>query len=322
MTQRQAPQTPPAGGGTPAPTHESGDLRQALLASLGLPADATPEAVEAAHERVATYLSSAPTELSGWATQQATAADAAHAVLTGKAGDVLSRRATPVTAARRTGDRPQIPKLVTVLGSIALIAAIVVGVYVWGPSRNPTQANPPVAMADQAAAGATAKPSPTATTLDTAKAKALEDKIKANPKDEQAMAELGDLYFGANHFQKAAALRQKMLALKPNDTNLMLSTGVALFNARDLKGAEAQWNNAIKVDPKKAEAYYDLGFLKLSQTPPDSAGAKALWDKVIELDPNGPLAQKVQNHMGAIMTPAPTGAAHGSGATPAPTTNK
>ena len=75
-------------------------------------------------------------------------------------------------------------------------------------------------------------------------------------------------------------------------------------------------------DPKKAEAYYDLGFLKLSKTPPDSAGAKALWDKVIELDPNGPLAQKVQNHMGAIMTPAPTGAAHGSGATPAPTTSK
>ena len=48
MTQRQAPQTPPAGGGTPAPTHESGDLGQAQLASLGLAADATPEAVDEA----------------------------------------------------------------------------------------------------------------------------------------------------------------------------------------------------------------------------------------------------------------------------------
>ena len=41
---------------------------------------------------------------------------------------------------------------------------------------------------------------------------------------------------------------------------------------------------------------------------------------MLELDGNGPLAQKVQNHMGALMTPAPTAPATSGTSSPAPTT--
>ncbi|AKT51008.1 tetratricopeptide repeat protein [Arsenicicoccus sp. oral taxon 190] len=295
MTQRTATTTPPT---------ESGDLRQALLASLGLPADATPEAVEAAHQRVASYLTAAPAELSGWAGQQAAAADAAHAVLTGRAGDVLGRRAAPAPRPRR-----ELPRIVTVLGSVALIAAIVVGVYLWGPGRTAQQTKPAVAMGDQSASGqGEQKPQATPTPVDPAKVKALEGKIAANPKDESSLAQLGDLYFAADNFAKATEYRTKLLTLKPDNTDVLLSVGVAMFNNKDLAGAERMWNKAVSLDPKKVEAYYDLGFLAISKTPPDAAKAKAMWDKVVELDPTSALAQKVQNHMSALVTPAPTAA--------------
>ena len=267
----QRPQNPsPGEGAAPSAQHGAGDLRHALLASLGLPADATPEAVEAAHERVARYLTQAPAELAPWANQQAAAADAAHAVLTGEAGDVLSRRTTPVVTG---ATRPAASNgLLKALLALAVIAALVMGVYAFGPQGG---TKPAVPMGDQQAA-ATAMPTPTPTAVDPAKVKELEARVAKNGKDVESMAALGNMYYGAGDYTQAARWREKILAVDPKDTDVLLSLGVALFNAGDMKGAEARWTEATKIDPKKAEAYYDLGFLALSQTPPDTAKAKAL----------------------------------------------
>ncbi len=40
-----------------------------------------------------------------------------------------------------------------------------------------------------------------------------------------------------------------------------------------------------RADPKNVEAYYDLGFLYVSRTPPDMAEAKKMWGKVVALAP-------------------------------------
>lgn len=308
----QTPSGAADGGTTPGgQTHPSQrELRTALLASLGLPADADAAAVEAAHAKVSGYLTSAPSELSAWAGQQAAAADAAHAVLTGKAGDVLARRATATTT---TAAPREIPKPLLVLGTLATIAAIVLGVYYFGPGRSATSQTPAVSMGQSAnpSAGASATPTP----VDAAKVAALEAKLKSNPKDIDSMAQLGDIYFAAEKYTDAAKWRQKMVDLSPKDTDLLLATGVAYLNAGDFKNAEDRWTKAITIDPKKTEAYYNLGFLQVMKTPPDSAKAKQMWDKVVELEPNGALAMKVQNHLGALATPAPTAPA----ATSAPT---
>ncbi|MCH8614161.1 tetratricopeptide repeat protein [Arsenicicoccus dermatophilus] len=317
---------PPSPQAPVVPQHEAGDLRQALLTSLGLPRDATPDDVDVAHDRVAAYLAAAPAELSVWAHQQAAAADAAHAVLTGKAGDVLARRVAATSASRPGATaaapaRRTLPTPLLLLAGLALITGIVLGVYKFGPGAQTTATKPPVTMGDQGSGqDATPQGMPTQakpTPADPAKIKALQDKVAKNPQDVSSMAQLGDLYFGADDFTNAALWRDKLVAQRPTDTDMLLAAGVAHLNAGDRAQAKAQWERAIALEPKKAEAYYDLGFLYLTQTPPDSARAKQMWDKVVELDGNGPLSQKVQNHMGALMTPAPGGAS-----TPAPTTSK
>ncbi|MCJ7710024.1 MAG: tetratricopeptide repeat protein, partial [Chloroflexi bacterium] len=56
----------------------------------------------------------------------------------------------------------------------------------------------------------------------------------------------------------------------------------------------------VVIDPKNAEAHYDLGFLYLNQVPPDWAAVQREWNTVIELDPTSPLAQTVQSHLDSL----------------------
>ena len=54
--------------------------------------------------------------------------------------------------------------------------------------------------------------------------------------------------------------------------------------------------------------HYDLGFLYMSQTPPDSANMQAEWKKVVAIDPNSNFAKTVVTHL-ASSTAAPTASA-------------
>lgn len=66
---------------------DSAAFTNTLLDWLGLPSDAGPDDIEAAHDRLVAFLDSAPPGLQPWARQQATAAGAAYAVLSGRETD-------------------------------------------------------------------------------------------------------------------------------------------------------------------------------------------------------------------------------------------
>ena len=83
-----------------------------------------------------------------------------------------------------------------------------------------------------------------------------------------------------------------------------LPLGVALFNQKKLAEAEKAWQGATSLDPKSAQAYYNLGFLYLSQD--KNAQAVSAWEKVIELDPKSTLAEGVKSHLEALKSPSAT----------------
>ena len=43
--------------------------------------------------------------------------------------------------------------------------------------------------------------------------------------------------------------------------------------------------------------HYDLGFLYMSQTPPDLVNQKIEWAKVVAIDPTSDLAKSVSTHI-------------------------
>jgi tetratricopeptide (TPR) repeat protein len=143
-------------------------------------------------------------------------------------------------------------------------------------------------------ASATAAPgAPAAVPIDQAKVAALTEKASANPTDVASLQGLGDAYFAASDYKNAALWDQKVLTVDPKNQVALLAAGAAQFNLGNAAEAMKQWLVAAALCPDNAEVHYDLGFLCMSQTPPDKARMTAEWKKVVAIDPNSNLAKTV-----------------------------
>ena len=308
---------------------EVAEFRNELLGRLGLQANASEQDIEAAHTELVEFLELSPKELKSWAAAQTTELDEAFALLTGPEQDLVPP-AAPSFATQPSGPDGPIPTSLAAPTAPAapsaplvskrrrtqllyavvpvLIAAIVLVVFNMGkPSDVP-------AMSDKTTNGAQAAPTggPTAVPLDKVKVTALTKKVTANPKDIASLQGLGDVYFASADYKNAAIWEQKILDVDPKNQVALLALGAAKFNANDPAAAKKHWLVAAKLYPKNAEVHYDLGFLYLSQTPPDMAKMTEEWNKVIAIDPNSEIAKTVATHLKGASNPA-------HGATPAPT---
>jgi cytochrome c-type biogenesis protein CcmH/NrfG len=322
-------------GGRP----DTAEIRDELLSRLGLRASASDQDVEAAHNGLVEFLELAPHEVNSWAAARAVDVDEAFALLSGPEQDLVpaaslaavaqdglnetspapsseparssgvtapATRSTPSApaglAALRT-NKPLQKKFVGVLAPL-LVLGVVLGVYFNGKSSEvPGISGTPTNSATTASGGATSVP------LDQVKVAALMEKITANPKDTASLAALGDLYFASSDFKNAGVFEQKILAIDPKNLKGLLAFGAAQFNQGNAVEAKKQWLVAAGLYPKSAEVHYDLGFLYMSQTPPDQVNMKAEWAKVVEIDPNSAIAKSVATHINGTKTPAPSASA-------------
>jgi len=301
---------------------DAAQLRNELLGRLGLRVDASDADVESAHNGLVEFLELAPREVKTWAAARTTDVDEAFALLSGPEQDLVA--ATRMTAmaqdvpvdlqmhtptsppapsafAALAANKPQRNKIVGAIGAV-LAVAVVFLVFQMGKGADvPGISGTPTGTETTAAAGA-------ATPVDPAKLAALMQKISANPKDIASLQGIGDLYFGAADYKNAIVWEQKILAVDPKNQVGLLSIGAAQFNLGNAVEAKKQWLIAAGLYPKNAEVHYDLGFLYLSQTPPDKANMTAEWEKVVAIDPNSDLAKTVGDHLKSS-TATPTASA-------------
>jgi tetratricopeptide (TPR) repeat protein len=309
---------------------DAAEYKQELLTRLGLRADASQQDIESAHSGLVEFLELAPGEVKSWATAQTADLDEALALLSGPEADLLPA-AQAVSLAKQTqgvspsapsaaphvSDSPATPLALPAAGTPVapnplrkrllmggvplLVAAVVAGVYFLGQT-------PAVPGMDGAPTGQeTAAPAaqPKSVPVDKAKVAALTKKITANPKDKASLQSIGDLYFGAADYKNASVWVRKVLVVDPKDKMALISLGAAQFNDGNSAEAKKQWLVAAKLYPNEAEVHYNLGFLYMSQTPPDSKNMQAEWKKVVDIDPSSQLAKTVSAH---IKSTAPTAA--------------
>jgi tetratricopeptide (TPR) repeat protein len=306
------------------------EFRQELLGRLGLRDNASDQDVEAAHNGLVDFLELAPHEVKSWATARTTDVDEAFALLSGPEEDLLppalpvvtatpegpvsldkdvvsESPAPPAFSARPMAPAPAAPgrrwpqrtQLVWAIVPL-LVVGIVLAVYYMGKGSDvPGISGTPTNQATTAPAAAKAAP------LDQAKVGALMQKITANPKDKASFQALGDIYFAAADYKNASVFEQKVLGVDPKNQVALLAGGAAQFNLGNAPAAKKLWLVAAKLYPKSAEVHYDLGFLYMSATPPDSANMTAEWKKVVAIDPNSALAKTVSSHL-ASSTPKAT----------------
>jgi len=278
-----------------SPTIDGADLRTELLGRLGLPADATDTDVAAARRAAKAVLDHAPDDQRAWAEEQLADVEAIASLLDDLGTPAAGESPSAVTpAATRSFRRPSWV-LAAVTGAV-LIGGVAFGVHTMNSSSIPGISGTPTTAASASAS---------ANALDMAKVGALMQKITANPKDSASLAQLSDIYFQAGDYKNSAVFSQKVLAITPKDDMAWVALGAAQFNQSQQADAKASWLKAVGINPKNAEAHYDLGFLYLSGDKPDNAAAKKEWAAVIAIDPKSDLAKTVQTHLASLNSASP-----------------
>jgi tetratricopeptide (TPR) repeat protein len=318
---------------TPPSAHH-GSVEDQLLAQLGMSPGSSESEIESAHDEIIDFLRAAPASLRSWARLRTAEADEAYARLQAgpQAADPAAFDAGPAPgqpAARRsrrssqpiaepgaeaaaveaTG-RPRNIRggLRYALGGVVALAvvAIVVVVYNLGAPTVP-------AITGSPAPGASGG-------VDPAQVTALMTQLAANPKDTTTLQSLADLYYGAGDYTTALTWLGQLLAVDPQNVSALLGSGAASYNLGDLPSAETAWRKVLAIDSSNVEAHYDLGFMYLSEDPPDMAQVTTEWNEVIALAPGSDIANTVATHLQSLAgSPAPSGAAPSGAASAAPT---
>jgi tetratricopeptide (TPR) repeat protein len=277
-------------------TIEGAELRVELLGRLGLPAEATAADVAAAHRAAANLLEHAPEGQREWAQSQLADVEAITSLLADLEPTPVLASTSERAAAAPVRRRPS--KVVWAVAGAVLIAGAAFGVHTMTSSAVPGITGTPDTSASSSAPA-----------LDQAKVGALMQKITANAKDTKSLGELANIYFQAADYKNSELFSQKVVEIDPKNDQAWVALGAAQFNQVNQTAAKASWLKAIAINPKNAEAHYDLGFLYLSGDKPDTAKAKVEWQAVIAIDPKSEIAKSVQTHLASLNSASPAPAA-------------
>jgi cytochrome c-type biogenesis protein CcmH/NrfG len=158
--------------------------------------------------------------------------------------------------------------------------------YTWTKQRAPevVRAMPlPVGPGSQQTAQGDPAPPP----LDMARVQALQDQVKTNPQNFDALTQLGNIQFDQKNYKEAANWYAKALDVRPEELNLRTDLGTALFYDNRFDEAIAQFRDTLARNPNHPQALFNIG-VALVHGKNDPQNALQYWDKLVETNPNYP----------------------------------
>jgi tetratricopeptide (TPR) repeat protein len=182
-----------------------------------------------------------------------------------------------------------------------LIAGWIIGSQYESARRQPLSATQAGASAPAAAQQQAAPP------LDEAKVTAFRSAAEKDPKSAAPRAQLGDLYFNSERFDDSIKWYEQALALTPNDVRVSSQLAMAYYYTNQTDRALQQLERATKSDPKHAETWLNLGFVRAFGKQ-DLNGAEQAWQQVIKLAPDAPEGQAAKRAIESLKSAHPGGA--------------
>jgi cytochrome c-type biogenesis protein CcmH/NrfG len=191
------------------------------------------------------------------------------------------------------------------LSIICLIVGVTLGYLYRGSAPRASTSSSPAAVSQSQmppqmgvmpqVAGGMSSSQPTADQLrqmaDKKVAPLLEE-LKKNPKDTETLSKVGTFYMVAGQYDEAVKYFRQSVDVKPTaDAWTKLSNAQAYGGSGD-KAIESL-NQALKIDPKFANALYNLGMLKW-RVQGDIKGAIACWETLVKTNPKHPQIGKVK----------------------------
>ncbi len=111
--------------------------------------------------------------------------------------------------------------------------------------------------------------------------------MKTNPTFPEGYAGLAAVLVKKNRLKEALELMRKALDLAPENYDYQVRTGMILLKQGNFPGAISHFSRAVELNPKYAEAHYQLGKALLDRNP--EQGSSHIY-KSLQLDPGHSLA--------------------------------
>jgi cytochrome c-type biogenesis protein CcmH/NrfG len=118
-----------------------------------------------------------------------------------------------------------------------------------------------------------------------AQVKPLEARLAANPRDVATLIELGNLSFDAGQWPSAVGYYTRALNETPHNPDVRTDLGISYFYSGDADRALAEFDTALKDDPRHAQTLYNIGVVKMGGKN-DPKGAIAAWESLLKIAPN------------------------------------
>lgn len=108
--------------------------------------------------------------------------------------------------------------------------------------------------------------------------------LQKNPKNQEALVALGNLYFDIQKFDKASGYYEKAIANDSRNVNLITDLGTAYLRQNDYGKALEYYNRSLSIDPNHFQTLMNIGIARMATG--DRKGAGEAWEKIIQLYPN------------------------------------
>jgi len=121
----------------------------------------------------------------------------------------------------------------------------------------------------------------------------LEEALKRDPENLQALISLGNAYFDTNQERKAIGTYQKALKIDPKNADVRTDMGIMYRNIKDYDSAVREFRQAAKDNPTHVNSRFNLAIV-LQRDKKDIPGAVAAWEdflRVAPADERAPMAK-------------------------------
>jgi tetratricopeptide (TPR) repeat protein len=180
--------------------------------------------------------------------------------------------------------------------------------WVIGTQQVRRAAPPPAAATSSTqTGGSTAQQQPPV--LDQARVDQLKQTVSSNPKNVDALIQLGNTYFDAERWDDAITWYKQAVTLDPKNADASTDLGVSYYYSNRADEALAQFEHSLKISPTHTKTLLNKGIV-LAFGKQDLRGAQAEWEKVVSLAPNSPEGQAARRALEGIA------AAHANGTAP------
>ncbi|MBI4963747.1 MAG: tetratricopeptide repeat protein [Desulfomonile tiedjei] len=126
-----------------------------------------------------------------------------------------------------------------------------------------------------------------------ARIEAIERMLAVNPKQVDALIQLGNDYFDLGNHDKAIVAYQKALLINPMNADVLTDLGISYRRSGKAQHAAKAFRKAHEVDPNHTVSLFNLGIV-LRDDLKDPAEALKAWEEFLKQAPDSPHAVMVR----------------------------